>query len=60
MSLWPAAEAADKAKRSPGRLTAAILLVLLGLGLALHGIFSSPGTGQCNAEGQCSQYGGTP
>jgi hypothetical protein len=55
-----AQEEADKAKRAPGRLTAALLLILLGLGLALGGIFSSPGSGQCNAQGQCQQFGGTP
>lgn len=54
------AEEADKAKRTPARLTAAIVLILLGLGLAVSGIFSSPGTGQCNYEGQCQQYTGIP
>jgi hypothetical protein len=49
-----------KAKRTPGRIAAAILLILLGMGLALGGIFGSSGTGRCNAQGQCQQLPGTP
>jgi hypothetical protein len=57
----PAAEREAKAKRTPGRIAAGIFLVLLGLGIALAGIYGSgPGIGECNADGQCQHFVITP
>jgi hypothetical protein len=50
----PGDEAADKAKRTGGRMAAVIILAVLGIVLAIVGVTIGPGTGQCNADGQCT------
>lgn len=49
----PAVEAAEKAKRTPGRLAGAIILAVLGVVIFIAGATSDPGTGQCGATGHC-------
>lgn len=50
----PGVEAADKAKRTAGRMAGALLLAALGVALLVAGCDSDPGNGQCNAAGQCA------
>lgn len=50
----PGVEAAEKAKRTPGRMAGALILAALGVVFLVVGCNSDPGNGQCNAEGQCS------
>lgn len=50
----PGIEAAEKAKRTAGRMAAVIILTVLGIVLFIVGITADPGTGQCNSDGQCA------
>ena len=46
--------------RSPARRAGGIVLLLVGVTMAIVGVVSDSGTGECTADGRCSRYHGTP